>query len=72
MSKIKILKQQDQLEIDSVDDWNSAKHQIDKMIRQRPDWDIHIVVSFKRKTEAEKADEIIDKRQLDMFNEFTV
>jgi len=66
---VKTLKQQDQLEIDSVDDWESTKHQIDKMIAQRPDLNMTMLVTFKRKTEDEKASEIIEKRQLDMFSE---
>ena len=69
---MKTLKQQDQLEIDSVDDWESAKHQIDKMIAQRQDWTMTMVVTFRRKTEDEKATKIIEN-QLDMFStEFTV
>ena len=69
---MKTLKQQDQLDIDSVDDWDSAKHQIDKMIAQRPDWTLTMVVTFKRKTEDEKATEIIEKRQLDLFEPILV
>ena len=65
---MKTLKQQDQLEIESVDDWESTKFQIDKMISQRPDWSFSLVVTFKRKTDDEKANEIIDNRQLNMFD----
>jgi len=65
---MKTLKQQDQLEIDSTDDWESTKHQIDKMILQRPDWTMTMLITFRRKTEDEKASEIIEKRQLDMFS----
>jgi len=65
---VKTLKQQDQLEIESVDDWESTKTQVDKMISERPDWSFSLVVTFKRKTDDEKANEIIDKRQLNMFD----
>jgi hypothetical protein len=65
---VKTLKQQDQLEIESADDWESTKTQVDKMISERPDWSFSLVVTFKRKTDDEKANEIIDKRQLNMFD----
>lgn len=66
---MKRLKQQDQLEIDSYEDWKSAKDQIDEMIKQRPDWTLSMVITFKRETEDKKVNEVIKKRQLDMFSE---
>jgi len=65
---MKRLKQEDKLEISSFDDWESTKFQIDNMISQRPDWSFSLVVTFKRKTDDEKANEIIDNRQLNMFD----
>lgn len=65
---MKTLKQQDQLEIESAEEWESAKHQIDKMLLDHQGWALSVVFTFKRKTENAEADEIIARKQLDMFS----
>lgn len=56
------------LEGESHEEWHSVKRQTDSLIQTHPDFAIKVIVTLtSRENEEGQIQEIIDKRQLDLF-----